>query len=63
MAESARVPSVPGPLSGIRVLDATARLSGPFATMLMADLGATVIKIEPPKAGEPTRSVAPMVGS
>jgi crotonobetainyl-CoA:carnitine CoA-transferase CaiB-like acyl-CoA transferase len=45
-----------GPLSGIRVLDLTMNMSGPFATMLLADEGATVLKVEPPN-GDPIRSV------
>ena len=47
-----------GPLSGIVVVDVTRILSGPFATHILADLGARVIKIEPPGTGDPTRSFA-----
>jgi formyl-CoA transferase len=48
-----------GPLAGIRVLDLSRILAGPWATQLLADLGAEVIKIERPGSGEDTRRWGP----
>jgi crotonobetainyl-CoA:carnitine CoA-transferase CaiB-like acyl-CoA transferase len=49
----------PGALSGIRILDLSRVLAGPWATQLLADYGASVIKIERPAGGDDTRSWGP----
>ncbi|MFW6076315.1 MAG: CaiB/BaiF CoA transferase family protein [Hyphomicrobiales bacterium] len=48
------------PLSGIRIIDLTRVLSGPFCTMLLGDMGAEVIKVEPPGKGDPIRNQGAM---
>lgn len=50
---------MPLPLEGIRILDLTRALAGPFCTMILGDLGATVIKTEPTQGGDMSRSWGP----
>lgn len=52
-----------GPLNGIRIIDLTAMVSGPLATMMLADQGAEVIKVENPSGGDFTRSAANRQGN
>ena len=46
-----------GPLAGVRILDLTMNLSGPFATMILAQQGADVVKVERPPVGDILRKV------
>jgi len=50
-----------GPLAGIRVIDLTRVLAGPFATQNLGDLGAEILKIEPPGGGDETRRFPPFL--
>ena len=46
---------MPGPLAGVRVVDVSQILSGPWACMILADQGADVVKVESPGIGDPMR--------
>jgi alpha-methylacyl-CoA racemase len=51
------------PLSGIRVLDLTRLLPGPYATLVLSDLGAEVVKLEDPALGDYLRNLPPLTGA
>jgi crotonobetainyl-CoA:carnitine CoA-transferase CaiB-like acyl-CoA transferase len=61
-AEGAPGGSWPGPLGGVKVLDLTRVLAGPFVTHILGDLGAEILKVEAPGHGDETRTFAPHVG-
>ncbi len=50
-----------GPLDGLRIVDLTRILAGPFATMILSDMGAEVIKVERPEGGDLSRGTAPFI--
>ena len=49
------------PLSGLRVIDLTRVVAGPFCTMMLGDMGAEVLKIEEPQHGDDSRAWAPYI--
>src|SRR5260370_7724828 len=51
-----------GPLSGIRIIDLSRILAGPYCTLLLAELGARVIKVEAPNSGDDARQYGPFKG-
>ncbi|MDE3031881.1 MAG: CoA transferase [Acidobacteriota bacterium] len=59
MSQESSAPSSAGPLDGVHVLDLSRVLAGPYATMILGDLGAEVIKVEQPSKGDDTRMWGP----
>lgn len=51
--------ATPGPLAGLRIVDISSVLAGPFAAALLADLGAEVLKVEKPRTGDALRALGP----
>jgi CoA:oxalate CoA-transferase len=55
------VSAASGPLSGVRVVDLTRILAGPYCTMILGDLGAEIVKIEHPRHGDDSRHIGPFI--
>jgi crotonobetainyl-CoA:carnitine CoA-transferase CaiB-like acyl-CoA transferase len=59
MTAPSAIPAPTGPLAGLRILDISTVVAGPFASTLLADLGAEVLKVEMPGGGDALRRLAP----
>src|ERR1700722_7485566 len=59
MTAPSAIPAPTGPLAGLRILDISTVVAGPLSSTLLADLGAEVLKVEMPGAGDALRRLAP----
>src|SRR6266478_158641 len=59
MMQPTQTERVVGPFTGLLVIDLTHVLNGPFGTTILGDLGARIIKVEPPEHGDDTRAFGP----